>query len=381
MDGCYESAFRSACHDHDTVVEPYRGAGIMGSQREGSATADRGRAIGVRLSGTNDHDCKSPGEPHLPSKTAATNADRCQIYTDWLYLWWIAYTSRMHGHIYIILKQSLKWVPILGPGMQFFSFIFMSRKWANDKPRMQYRLQKLASYRSGPVPGERAGAGKGQLNPMWLLIYPEGTNMSKNARATSKKWSVKTGLRDLDHALLPRSTGLKLCLDELGDSIEWVYDCTVAYEGIPRGEYGQDIFTLKATYFEGRPPPSVNMYWRRFPKSSIPLSSDEEFGDWLLARWREKDQLLEIFQQTGRFPASDSADATNGTVVGKKPHGKEWIETSVRPKSAAEVVQIFAPAAIIFLLANVATKFWKLLVYGSLKGAKKIPNQRVKATW
>src|SRR3954447_7463876 len=38
-----------------------------------------------------------------------------QIYTDWLYLWWIAYTNRLHGHIYIILKEGLKWVPLIGP--------------------------------------------------------------------------------------------------------------------------------------------------------------------------------------------------------------------------------------------------------------------------
>src|ERR1700761_5956128 len=45
-----------------------------------------------------------------------------QVYTEWLYLWWIAYTSRMHGHIFIILKESLKYVPVLGPGMMFYGF-------------------------------------------------------------------------------------------------------------------------------------------------------------------------------------------------------------------------------------------------------------------
>ena len=35
---------------------------------------------------------------------------------------WVSYTSNMHGAIYIILKDSLKWVPILGWGMQFYGF-------------------------------------------------------------------------------------------------------------------------------------------------------------------------------------------------------------------------------------------------------------------
>jgi hypothetical protein len=71
-----------------------------------------------------------------------------QLYTDWLYLWWVAYTGRMHGHIYIILKEALKYVPLIGTGMMFYGFVFMSRKWQSDKPRLQHRLQKLKSQHS-----------------------------------------------------------------------------------------------------------------------------------------------------------------------------------------------------------------------------------------
>src|SRR5277367_2640315 len=56
-----------------------------------------------------------------------------QIYTDWLYLWWIAYTNGIHGRLYIVLKESLKRIPVLGWGMQFSQFIFMKRNWEGDK--------------------------------------------------------------------------------------------------------------------------------------------------------------------------------------------------------------------------------------------------------
>lgn len=150
-----------------------------------------------------------------------------QIYTDWMYLWWIAYANRMHGHIYIILKESLKWIPILGTGMMFFSFIFLSRKWETDKARFAHRLQKLNARHHGPM------SGSSDLDPMWLLIFPEGTNLAKNGRAKSQKWSQKSGIPDLQHALLPRKTGLLFCLRELKDTVQWVYDCTIAYEGVP----------------------------------------------------------------------------------------------------------------------------------------------------
>jgi 1-acyl-sn-glycerol-3-phosphate acyltransferase len=150
-----------------------------------------------------------------------------QIYTDWIYLWWIAYTSKMHGHIYIILKESIKYIPIMGTGMMFYGFIFLSRKWAKDKERFQYRLRKLNSSHSGPLSGSQG------LDPMWLLIFPEGTNLSANGRESSRKWAEKNNIADLKHAMLPRSTGLLYCLSELRSTTEWMYDCTVAYEGVP----------------------------------------------------------------------------------------------------------------------------------------------------
>jgi lysocardiolipin and lysophospholipid acyltransferase len=75
-------------------------------------------------------------------------------------------------------------------------------------------------------------SGANDLDPMWLLIFPEGTNLSFNGRRKSKAWSDKSGIPDMRHQLLPRKTGLLFCLDELADTVEWIYDCTVAYEGI-----------------------------------------------------------------------------------------------------------------------------------------------------
>ena len=154
-----------------------------------------------------------------------------QLYSDWLYLWWIAYTSLMHGHVFIILKESLKYIPIIGPGMMFYGFVFMARNWAKDRLRLQHRLRKLArSQHGGPMSGKR---GAKSLDPMWLIIYPEGTNLSGNTRKGSAKWAAKQGIKDFEHALLPRSTGLLYCLQELKGTVDWIYDCTVAYEGIP----------------------------------------------------------------------------------------------------------------------------------------------------
>ncbi|KAF2630408.1 acyltransferase-domain-containing protein [Macroventuria anomochaeta] len=272
-----------------------------------------------------------------------------QIYTDWVYLWWIAYTSSMHGHLYIILKESIKYIPILGTGMMFYGFIFLSRKWATDKQRFQYRLKKLSTRQEAAV----TDANPRGLNPMWLLIFPEGTNLSSNGRIASKKWADKNDIPDLRHALLPRSTGLSYCLQELRDTVDYMYDCTLAYEGVPVGQYGQDLFSLRGSYFQGRPPKSVNMHWRRFATKDIPLGDEKVFGDWLLERWREKDELLQYYIENNKFPADDGVSADEH---GNEVRGAGWIETEVRPAKWFEWVQVYVPTAAVGLLLNVVLK-------------------------
>ncbi|KAF4627969.1 hypothetical protein G7Y89_g10183 [Cudoniella acicularis] len=248
-----------------------------------------------------------------------------QLYSDWLYMWWISYTNQpqMHGHIFIILRENLKHIPIIGWGMRFYGFIFMSRKWAMDQPRLAYRLRKLKEVHAGPLSGSSG------LDPMWLLLFPEGTNASDNGRIKSAKWAEKVGIKDMEHTLLPRSTGSFFCLNELKDTVDYVYDCTLAYEGVPRGQFGQDLFTLRSMYLQGRPPPSVNMYWRKFAIKDIPLDDHDTFDLWLRERWYEKDAFIEQYLTTGRFPGSKAA--TNGLVTNGALK-ESFIETEVKLK-------------------------------------------------
>jgi len=285
-----------------------------------------------------------------------------QIYTDWLYLWWIAYTSGMHGHIFIILKKSLKWVPLMGPAMQFYGFIFMSRKWAADQKAMAHGLQQLNSRHSGPMSG---GAGASTLDPMWLLIFPEGTNLSANTRGQSRRWADKTGIPDLKHALLPRSMGFQFCLQQLKNTVEYVYDCTIAYEHIPEGQYGQDIFTLRSVYFQGRAPKSVNMYWRRFKVADMPMDDTRAMEQWILDRWREKDLAMAHHAQTGRFPADTDAIGSGKA----KEDMTGFIETEVMPRNPFEFLQMFMPVLAVALIGKILVKMVNMVTTGKMSDA------------
>ncbi|PKY48579.1 acyltransferase [Rhizophagus irregularis] len=212
-----------------------------------------------------------------------------QIYADWLYVWCFTYLANAHGAIKIILKDSLKWLPIFGWGMQFFQYIFLKRNWATDKGPFSKTLSTLATSKE----------------PLWLLIFPEGTVVSDVTRITSKKYADKVGLVDHEHVLLPRSTGLHFCARSLHKSVDYVYDLTIGIEGVRRGQFPEEIYTLRNIYFEGQYPRNIHLHIRKYAISEMPEDEDK-FTEWLRQRWIEKDALMEEFYTKGRFTGYES---------------------------------------------------------------------------
>ena len=253
-----------------------------------------------------------------------------QIYTDWLYLWWIAHCGGAAGRIYIILKESLKKIPVIGWGIQLSQFILLKRNWEEDKPHLSKHLQKLNNQ-----------------DPMWLLLFPEGTNLASSTRLSSKKWATKNSIPDMQHTLHPRTTGLQFCLQELRQTVGYLYDCTIAYEGVPRGQYAQDTYTLQAQYLQGKPPEKIHMYWRRFRISEIPVDNTKSFESWLRARWIEKDAYIEHYYRIGQMPCDRGITAMPD---GTKRKGCGYIETTIKATAWHEFLQAFAPIGALSLV-------------------------------
>lgn len=92
------------------------------------------------------------------------------------------------------------------------------------------------------------------------------------------------------------------------------------------------------------------MYWRRFRVSTIPIDDPKAFDLWLRARWTEKDNLIEEYLRTGRFPADEGVEKAPD---GKTRRGAGYITTEVKPNRWYEFLQVFAPIGLLALVLYV----------------------------
>ncbi|CCE61486.1 hypothetical protein TPHA_0A04110 [Tetrapisispora phaffii CBS 4417] len=259
-----------------------------------------------------------------------------QIYTDWVFLWWLTYTSNLSGNIYIILKNSLQSIPLLGYGMTNYKFIFLERDWKTDKLTLHNMLGMLQAeskgqgYLAGNAPNVNLETGEehwtfNQNNnhqstnnkkwPYCLILFPEGTNLSSNTRKKSKEYALKINRPYYKNVLLPRVTGLRYSLQTLRESVDVLYDVTIGYSGVKKHEYGELIYRLPKIFFEGKMPKLVDIHIRAFKIEEIPVDNENKFTDWLLNVWKEKDELMEYYYDNGSF-LKNNIEESSSVVTG-----------------------------------------------------------------
>lgn len=81
---------------------------------------------------------------------------------DWMYLWDLALRKGCLGYIKYILKSSLMKLPVFGWGFHILEFISVERNWEIDEPVLR---QMLSTF-------------KNPKDPLWLAIFPEGTDFT-----------------------------------------------------------------------------------------------------------------------------------------------------------------------------------------------------------
>ncbi|XP_068437007.1 lysocardiolipin acyltransferase 1 isoform X1 [Clinocottus analis] len=191
---------------------------------------------------------------------------------DWMFLWCCLLRYSYLRLEKICLKAALKAVPGFGWAMQMACFVFIQRRWEEDKKHLANMLDYFCDIRE----------------PLQLLLFPEGTDLTENTRAKSDVFAAQNNLPKFEYVLHPRSTGFTFIVDRLrkGDNLDAVHDITVAYpKNIPQTERHLIL---------GHFPREIHFHVRRFPVASLPDSSSD-LESWCRERWAEKEIRLRDF--------------------------------------------------------------------------------------
>jgi len=142
----------------------------------------------------------------------------------------------------------------------------------------------------------------------YLVLFPEGGFLRKR-KAVSQAYAKKKDLPMLEHCTLPRTGALDVIMSVLGpkdekegkeeasqpkDVITKIVDVTVAFpEGRP--------LDLQAIVTGWRKPCITHVHYRVFDTKDLPITSEELFS-WMVRLYQEKEELLDTFYKTGKFP-------------------------------------------------------------------------------
>ncbi|XP_074313312.1 putative 1-acyl-sn-glycerol-3-phosphate acyltransferase 5 [Silene latifolia] len=195
---------------------------------------------------------------------------------DWMYIWDLALRKGSLGYIKYVLKRSLMKLPVFGWAFHILEFIPVQRKWEIDEPIMYQMLSNLQDPQ----------------DPLWLAIFPEGTDFTEPKCIRSQRYAADHGLPILKNVLLPKTKGFFVCLDKLKNSLDAVYDVTIGYKPCCPS-FLDNVFGVN--------PSEVHIHVRRLSVIDIPCSEDE-VTSWLMNTFRIKDELLSEFYSSGHFP-------------------------------------------------------------------------------
>lgn len=199
---------------------------------------------------------------------------------DWMLMWMFLARTDSLFTLKIVLKGSLAAAPFFGWTMQTFRFLFLSRKWEQDKEH----IERVVTYM------------KRTQESATFFIFPEGTDLSPSNVAKSQAFATERGLPLLRYVLNPRTTGLLALKNFIGvENIQYIYDVTMGYT-----DYEPELRPSEINLIDGRMPRCVHFLCSRYrftrhgEDDGIP-SDDDGFRKWVEQRFEDKEVLLSNF--------------------------------------------------------------------------------------
>lgn len=166
--------------------------------------------------------------------------------------------------------------------MQMNGFLYITRRWEEDQGRLSRTLDYLIAL------GSRTQ----------LLIFPEGTDLTKSSKEKSDKYALQHHLPPYTYTLHPKTTGFAYLVQHLqkANYLDAVYDLTIAYpDYIPQSEI--DLI-------RGKLPGEVHFHIKRIPTAKIP-THESTLRKWLENKWSDKEVILKQFYEKKSFSSAE----------------------------------------------------------------------------
>ncbi|XP_043495445.1 lysocardiolipin acyltransferase 1-like [Polistes fuscatus] len=262
---------------------------------------------------------------HISPNESAVLVMNHRTRVDWNFLWAAMYQACMPDiachRLKFILKDPIRHIP--GPGwiMQMNGFLYITRRWEEDKGRLLRTLDYLVALRRRTQ----------------LLIFPEGTDLTKTSKEKSDKYALQHQLPQYIYTLHPKTTGFSYLVQHLqkANYLDAIYDLTIAYpDYVPQSE----IDLIK-----GKLPHEVHFYIKRIPFSDIP-THELMLRQWLEDRWSNKEKILKTFYEKKSFPT------------------EVWPTAKILPLQAAfSFWSILTGTTILLLIVSPIFQLWALI--------------------
>uniref|UniRef100_A0A1B6DHQ2 Phospholipid/glycerol acyltransferase domain-containing protein n=1 Tax=Clastoptera arizonana TaxID=38151 RepID=A0A1B6DHQ2_9HEMI len=176
---------------------------------------------------------------------------------DWLMGWVFCERLGVLGNCKAYAKKSIQYVPTMGWGWKFSESVFLERSFDKDKEAIARQIKELGDY----------------PDPIWLLIFAEGTRYTEEKYEASLTFAKDKGLPLLKHHLTPRTKGFTISITNMRGKFNAVYNVQLAFK-----EDAKVKPTMMNLLF-GKPI-EAHLLIERIPLEEVP-EKEEEAAKWL----------------------------------------------------------------------------------------------------
>ncbi|XP_034239160.1 1-acyl-sn-glycerol-3-phosphate acyltransferase gamma-like [Thrips palmi] len=196
---------------------------------------------------------------------------------DWLMGFVLCERVQVLGNCKAIAKKAIQFVPTVGWSWKFAEAVFLQRNWDKDRNIIGKQITELLDH----------------PDPIFLLLFAEGTRFTKEKHVTSLKFAEDNGLPILKHHLTPRVKGFTTSVSFMRNKPVALYDVTICMkESDPVAPTITSLLNGKHV--------EAHMYMQRIPVEEVP-DNDEAAAKWLHDLYVKKDKMVDSFKQTGSF--------------------------------------------------------------------------------